>query len=59
MDRYQVAPLAPLEVLREIRVRSDAKFPLTVGLDDEVIQQFCNLDSKLVQAIEEARERYN
>ena len=54
-----MAPLAPLEVLHEIRMRSGSSSLVTVGLDDEVIQQFCNLDSKLVQAIEEARERYN
>ncbi len=51
--------LTPLEILHSIRRASGDDAPLTVGLDDERIQQFCNLDRKLGEAIEEARQRFD
>ncbi|CAI8213627.1 MAG: Acetylornithine/succinyldiaminopimelate aminotransferase [Methanobacteriota archaeon] len=59
MDRYPEVPQAPLDILHQIRELSGSDSPLTIGLDDERIQQFCELDSKLVQAIEEAWERHS
>ena len=43
-----------LERLDEIRRLSGASTAHTVGLSDDTIERFCNLDQKLVQAIEEA-----
>ena len=43
-----------LEHLEEIRRLSNGSSAQTSGLSDEIIQQFCNHDHQLVQAIEEA-----
>ena len=51
-------PQTPLDILHMLREESGDDVPMTVGLDDERILQFCDSDPKLVQAIEEARETH-
>ena len=51
-------PQTPLDILHMLREESGNHVPLTIGLEDERILQFCDSDPKLVQAIEEARERH-
>ena len=42
-----------------IEIRSKSGIPRTVGLGDSIIQEFCQHDSKLVSAINEAHERHS
>ena len=46
----------PITILHSIRASSGPKE--TVGLNDDVILDFCNTDAKLVQAIHEAGHMY-
>ena len=44
-------PQTPLDILHMLREESGDDVPLTIGLEDERILQFCDSDPKLVQTI--------